>query len=487
MLLAFRRRCRCWCRLQTTLAGEGTPTSTAGVIVSDGLWPAPYDVIQWTGPHAVEFCTALATRTKQNPFVAAHAIHLLSRGHLQTIDMLEQLACSGERANAIAMLIAKMIHGAAPETSVTWSPSRKVSGDILDDRHGLLAWMLQRVYPPAFVFLGHHLKRVLPSRKSQIRHWIEVFYKEDSLPLGARLDGVASVAKQAPVDSLLEIAVNNLVDDGHRGYARLICSEIQAQSRWMVGMNILTGRMKLGAKMHQIFVDSDEFLDLAENALKKHEYVGVDTETKPAHRKGVRHPVAIVQIATERSVFVFDLLVKDTRLRRRMMAVVADVLSNKDIVKLGVAVKGDIVGLAKCYKPFDIGAASVVDLNDIFMDLYPGATAKSLRRLVVFCFGMRLGKAQQMSDWSARPLSQVQLHYACLDAYVAIPVARRLIAMGEGSDAPFLQCLRAYAVDYARPVPPPSSRSADTTAGAPEPPPAQPTPAGDCDPAIKSS
>lgn len=69
MLLAFRRRCRCWCRLQTTLAGEGTPTSTAGVIVSDGLWPAPYDVIQWTGPHAVEFCTALATRTKQNPFV----------------------------------------------------------------------------------------------------------------------------------------------------------------------------------------------------------------------------------------------------------------------------------------------------------------------------------------------------------------------------------------------------------------------------------
>lgn len=141
--------------------------------------------------------------------------------------------------------------------------------------------------------------------KSQIRHWIEVFYKEDSLPLGARLDGVASVAKQAPVDSLLEIAVNNLVDDGHRGYARLICSEIrtkrtrshvvlfaerrssvEAQSRWMVGMNILTGRMKLGAKMHQIFVDSDEFLDLAENALKKHEYVGVDTETKPAHRKG---------------------------------------------------------------------------------------------------------------------------------------------------------------------------------------------------------
>lgn len=92
-----------------------------------------------------------------------------------------------------------------------------------------------------------------------------------------------------------------------------------------------------------------------------------------------------------------------------------------------------------------------------------------------------------MSDWSARPLSQVQLHYACLDAYVAIPVARRLIAMGEGSDAPFLQCLRAYAVDYARPVPPPSSRSADTTAGAPEPPPAQPTPAGDSDPAIKSS
>lgn len=54
-----------------------------------------------------------------------------------------------------------------------------------------------------------------------------------------------------------------------------------------------------------------------------------------------------MQIATERSVFVFDLLVKDTRLRRRMMAVVADVLSNKDIVKLGVAVKGDIVGLAK--------------------------------------------------------------------------------------------------------------------------------------------
>src|SRR5690242_16874833 len=70
--------------------------------------------------------------------------------------------------------------------------------------------------------------------------------------------------------------------------------------------------------------------DRAMHDIRHEHVVGVDTETRPAFRKGQSYPPSLVQIATARAVYLFQLR------RRECFGLLAGLLENPAVVKAGI-------------------------------------------------------------------------------------------------------------------------------------------------------
>ena len=90
-----------------------------------------------------------------------------------------------------------------------------------------------------------------------------------------------------------------------------------------------------------ILVDTEHALNEACEEIANCFIIGIDTETKPSFKKGVVNSVALLQIATDKRVFIIRLkLVK-------MSSELASIFSNKNIIKVGIAVRDDLKDLKK--------------------------------------------------------------------------------------------------------------------------------------------
>ena len=56
-----------------------------------------------------------------------------------------------------------------------------------------------------------------------------------------------------------------------------------------------------------IVIDHEDKVDAAVDDLSSYPYIGFDTETKPAFKKGVTHQVGLLQLATDKRVYLFRL------------------------------------------------------------------------------------------------------------------------------------------------------------------------------------
>ncbi|MFC2114568.1 3'-5' exonuclease domain-containing protein 2, partial [Bacteroidota bacterium] len=88
--------------------------------------------------------------------------------------------------------------------------------------------------------------------------------------------------------------------------------------------------------------------------------LGVDTETKPVFKKGGFHPVALLQIATRKSVFIFRLQ------KTGIPSYLVDLLEDPEIIKAGIDLGRDIQELGQYA---EINAKSVIDLNNMAKEL----------------------------------------------------------------------------------------------------------------------
>ena len=136
--------------------------------------------------------------------------------------------------------------------------------------------------------------------------------------------------------------------------------------------------------------------------------IGFDTETKPCFQANQpRNKMALLQLAGPEKVYLF-----------RLHAVglpkpVAAILADPNIVKVGAAVKDDIRGLQK-YTKFT--PKNFVDLQIIGADY--GIQDKSVKKMAAIIMGVKVSKAQQLSNWEAPVLSGPQLKYAAIDAWI---------------------------------------------------------------------
>lgn len=154
-------------------------------------------------------------------------------------------------------------------------------------------------------------------------------------------------------------------------------------------------------------IDNSSHLDFAKQHLSGESILGFDTETKPCFRKGRYHSVALLQLSTRDNAFLFRLN------RMRLPGFVMGLLSNKDIIKVGVAIKDDISALNKI-TPFE--PAGFVDLQQYVKQF--GIADNGLKKLVANILGFRISKKSQTSNWEQDVLTQEQLDYAATDAWV---------------------------------------------------------------------
>jgi ribonuclease D len=92
---------------------------------------------------------------------------------------------------------------------------------------------------------------------------------------------------------------------------------------------------------------------------------------------------------------------------------VIEILENRDIVKVGVALKDDLIGLKKI---MDLEPDGFVDLQKFVKQF--GIEDNGLKKLVANVLGFRISKKSQTSNWEQDTLTNEQLVYAATDAWV---------------------------------------------------------------------
>lgn len=150
--------------------------------------------------------------------------------------------------------------------------------------------------------------------------------------------------------------------------------------------------------------------------------VGIDTETRPAFAKGQHNMVALLQVSTDDTCFLF---------RLNMIGFppcMKSFFESETTVKVGLSLKDDFDRLHKKGK---FEQKNYVELQEYVAHM--GIEAQSLQKIYALLFGRRISKSQRLTNWEADVLTDAQKVYAATDAWACVKMYRRLeeITAGE--------------------------------------------------------
>ena len=154
-------------------------------------------------------------------------------------------------------------------------------------------------------------------------------------------------------------------------------------------------------------VRNKDELAAAMGKLAGHTLLGFDTETRPAYKKGESYLPSLLQLASDKEVFIFQL--KHLGLAKPLRQILADA----SIIKAGVSLDFDIRELKKLSV---FKAAGFMDLGNIAKKA--GIKNHGLRGLAAVLLGLRISKGAQTTNWARDVLTRQQIQYAATDAWV---------------------------------------------------------------------
>lgn len=137
--------------------------------------------------------------------------------------------------------------------------------------------------------------------------------------------------------------------------------------------------------------------------------LGVDTETRPAFKKGHVNAVALLQISTEDTCFLFRLN------RIGITPSLIRLFENPSVLKVGLSLRDDLAALRKRQ---DFHPESFVDLQNLVRNL--GVEDMSLQKIYANFFGEKISKGQRLTNWEADVLTDGQQLYAATDAWACV-------------------------------------------------------------------
>lgn len=149
--------------------------------------------------------------------------------------------------------------------------------------------------------------------------------------------------------------------------------------------------------------------DKAVDYLLSMNILGVDTETKPAFHRGEHHQVALLQVSTHDTCFLFRLN------RIGITPSIKRLLEDKTVKKIGLSWHDDI-HMLQSREAFTPGL--FIDLQYLVPQL--GIKDLSLQKLYANIFHEKISKRQRLSNWESPQLDDKQKQYAAIDAWTCI-------------------------------------------------------------------
>lgn len=166
-----------------------------------------------------------------------------------------------------------------------------------------------------------------------------------------------------------------------------------------------------------IVIDHEEQVAEAVAYLSSQRVLGVDTEARPSFQRGTHYPTALVQIATHERCYLFRLT------HVGMPQELADIFANPSICKVGLAFKDDINGLRRRR---NFTPANCIDVQSMVVQY--GILDLGLQKIFAICFGRKISKAQQLTNWENSHLTPEQARYAATDAWATLLIYEDLLA-----------------------------------------------------------
>ncbi len=170
-----------------------------------------------------------------------------------------------------------------------------------------------------------------------------------------------------------------------------------------------------------IVVHSTADVEKAVGYLKSFPIVGLDTETRPSFAKGRTYEVALMQVSTEDTCFLFRLNYIG------MPDALVDFLQDSRQLKVGLSLKDDIQRLQAKHKFTPRG---FLDLQDYVKEM--GIEAQSLQKIYALLFGKKISKSQRLTNWEADVLTDRQKGYAATDAWACVRIYKYLEELKRG-------------------------------------------------------
>ena len=143
-----------------------------------------------------------------------------------------------------------------------------------------------------------------------------------------------------------------------------------------------------------------------------------DTETKPSFKKGSVNQTSLLQLSTANEAFLFRLN------KTGLCPSLIKLLESTKLFKVGVGIRDDIRGLNQLarFKP-----GRFVELQDVAKNF--GIDVFSLKGLAGLMLEVRVSKRQRLSNWEADTLTQAQIDYAAIDAWIALRLYEEFVLL----------------------------------------------------------
>lgn len=172
-----------------------------------------------------------------------------------------------------------------------------------------------------------------------------------------------------------------------------------------------------------IIVLTESEAEKAVNYLLKADVLGFDTETRPIFKKGKQNTVALLQVSTRDTCFLFRLN------RFGLCPAVVRLLEAEGVKKIGLSWNDDVRSL---HALGDFTPKGFFELQEHMKEL--GVEDMSLAKLYANLFGQRISKREQLSNWEADVLTSKQQDYAATDAWACVMLYEEYVRLKTTKD-----------------------------------------------------
>ena len=173
-------------------------------------------------------------------------------------------------------------------------------------------------------------------------------------------------------------------------------------------------RASFPGRIYVIYTEADA--RKAVDYLNTQTLLGVDTETRPSFKKGSTNKVALLQISTIDTCFLF-------RLNSIGLPDFLEEFLQNDILKIGLSLKDDFNMLRRRNKK-DPREGNWIELQEYVPKF--GIKELSLQKIYAILFHEKISKSQRLSNWEAETLTEAQQLYAATDAWACVRIYQQL-------------------------------------------------------------